>query len=312
MKRPPEILRLKIDGPGIRSGGISVPDLLTICEQAQNAVNRQAEAMEGRQSLRRGPKIARVHVECTLELVALKRGSTTLGFVIAKPQQPLPNVTSLGEEVVARVVEAIESLGGANVVPGDVDSGVLDSLKNMGDVFDRRSVDSIEWVLPRRRSHGSPRRATYTKIVRKRVLERIKPPLRKSVVIEGTLEMADFKEADQKCRIHPLLGNPIICTFDKEKEDEIYAALRNPVRITGNASISSQTGRTESIHIQKLEPLEPLSLGVRDFFLGKSIEELAHDQGVKPIESTAVLAGGLPQEEDADEMLEEIYRERET
>src|SRR5260370_33663243 len=107
-----EVLQLKVEGPGVRPGGISVPDLLRICEQAQIAVNRQAEKMEGREdTIRRGPKIAKVHSECTLELVRLRSGSTTLGFVISQPQQRLPGITTFGEEVVASIVTGVKSLG---------------------------------------------------------------------------------------------------------------------------------------------------------------------------------------------------------
>ena len=48
----------------------------------------------------------------------------------------------------------------------------------------------------------------------------------------------------------------------------------------------------------------------RDFFAGRSIEELAQSQGVSPVEDISVLAGGLPEEDDVDEMLDEIYRAR--
>jgi hypothetical protein len=39
-----------------RAGAISVPDLVRICHATQDAVNRQAEAMCGGQSLRPGPE----------------------------------------------------------------------------------------------------------------------------------------------------------------------------------------------------------------------------------------------------------------
>lgn len=49
----------------------------------------------------------------------------------------------------------------------------------------------------------------------------------------------------------------------------------------------------------------------RSFFEGKSIQELARLQGVGPVEDITVFAGGIPDDEDVDEMLEEIYRLRE-
>jgi hypothetical protein len=52
-------------------------------------------------------------------------------------------------------------------------------------------------------------------------------------------------------------------------------------------------------------------LGDSDFFKGKSIAELAREQGVGPIKDIRVFAGVIPDDDDVDEMLAEIYRLRE-
>jgi hypothetical protein len=52
-------------------------------------------------------------------------------------------------------------------------------------------------------------------------------------------------------------------------------------------------------------------LGDRSFFAGKSLQELAQSQGVGPVKDIRVFAGGFPEGEDLDELLEEIYRLRE-
>lgn len=62
-------------------------------------------------------------------------------------------MAAFGEEVIAKVAEAIESLGHDN--GGSVDPGVLDSLKNMGEVFDR-NVANIKWIAPRRKRVHPP------------------------------------------------------------------------------------------------------------------------------------------------------------
>jgi hypothetical protein len=48
-----------------------------------------------------------------------------------------------------------------------------------------------------------------------------------------------------------------------------------------------------------------------DFFKGKSLAELAREQGVGPVRDFSVFAGIIPDDEDVDEMLAEIYRLRE-
>jgi hypothetical protein len=52
-------------------------------------------------------------------------------------------------------------------------------------------------------------------------------------------------------------------------------------------------------------------LGDRSFFEAKTLQELAQAQGVGPVEDISVFAGGISDDEDVDEMLEEIYRLRE-
>jgi len=310
--RRKSLLELRLEGPGVRSGTISVPDLVNVCEHAQSAVNRQAEAMEGQRSLRPGPITTAVRRECTLEFIGLRKGSVMLRFGLAKPQLPLPETTTFGPQVVKTIACAISSLSkrSKTIWEDSLDAGVLDSLRNMGEVFERKSITKIEWLVPAR--NGRRRiRAVYTKAVRERVIERIKLPGRAIRNVEGILEMADFKETDQKCRIHPTIGYPVTCTFDKDKEEAVYAVLRKPVRVTGEATLDPQTDRIESIHIRELTPLEPLMLGTSVFFAAKSLAELANLQGVKPLESVSALAGGWPEEEDLDELLDEIYRDRE-
>ena len=48
----------------------------------------------------------------------------------------------------------------------------------------------------------------------------------------------------------------------------------------------------------------------RDFFVGKSLVELAREQGVAPIRDIGVFAGGFPEGEDLDELLAELDKLR--
>lgn len=130
------------------------------------------------------------------------------------------------------------------------------------------------------------------------------------VTVEGTLEMADFKEMGPLCRIRPLTGEAILCTFEKSKENEVYAALRKPVRITGRVHINPNTGTAEELQIEEIGPMEQRMAGARDFFSGGSIEDLAEAQGVKPLFDPEKLAGGWPIEQELDDFLEEVYRTR--
>jgi hypothetical protein len=218
-KQPENVLKLRIGGPGVHSGTISVPDLLRICQAAQDAVNRQAEAMRGGSSLRPGPKSSEVQDECTLELVGIEKGSTILPFRFAKPQQslPLPDAGNFGSDVIASVVKTVKKIGGARA-GNQFEPGVLDSLKALGEVLERKRISQIEWIVPGRPGKREIR-AVFDKRVRDRVLERIKKPSQRPESVEGILEMADFKEREHKCRIHPAIGQPIACSFDLSQEE---------------------------------------------------------------------------------------------
>lgn len=309
-KKPSTILKLQIKGPGVTPGRISVPDLLTICTEAQSAIQRQAEAIEGKSTLRRGPRTSKAKIECTLELVQLRRGSTTLGFAIAKPQELLPDQMSLGKDAVIEVARTVKLLSKKNNGKREIDSGVLDSLNKMSEVMRAKKITSIKWMVPK--FSGTQKIiANLDKTTAENISKLSMPPTSKDVVIEGRLEMADFKPSDQKSRLHPLVGNPVICTFSKDQEELIYLNLRKNVRLCGKASINSQTGRTESVEIRELKTVEPLFTGEKDFFSAKSFDELVAAQGVKPLDDINSLAGLWPEGEDPDQFLSEIYKSRE-
>lgn len=305
------VLQLKISGPGVRPGRITIPDLIRICEQVQTAVNRQAEALEGQASLRPGPVTAKTKVECTLELIGVRKGSTVLPLDTAKPQLHLPNSAMLGSQAVFELASGVESL--ATGKHRQLDPGVLDSLNTLGMVFERNAINRIDFIVPKSGSNGSKKRAiraAFTPEVRERVLAQIKNPTERIASAEGVLEMADFKPGDHRCRINTPLGAPILGLFSDAMESAVQENLRRAVRVQGMASINPHSGRIETMQISEIEPIQSFSVGRDEFFTARSFAELIAIQEVKPLTSISTLAGVFSQSESLDEMLDEIYRER--
>ena len=299
-------LTLKLSGPGVRTGRITVPDLLVLCREVQTAVSRQAEALEGKRSVRPGRRTEKVRLECTLELVSLRQGSTSLGFDLAKSQASLPIGATFGEKVISKVASTIQSVAEGH--EEEADAGVLASLNSLGDILNQR-VTSIRWIVPRQNGRKGID-TVYNKRVRSKIAERLQPALKKPIEIEGVVEMADFKPQDQKCRIHPPLGPPVPCVFERELEDRVYEVLRRPARIQGEATVNSQSGRTESVSIRSVTPLEPLAVGAESFVAGHSFDELVRLQAVEPLQDPSLLAGGWSEDDDLDQALADIYAER--
>lgn len=301
------LLRLRLRGPGVHRGRISIPDLVKICEEAQNTVNKQAEALAGRKTIHPGPTSAMIQQECTLELIGIKPNCTTLEFELAKPQITLPQVPDFGSVVVGEVAQTIKTLrSGAK---GNIDSGVLLSLYKLSGLVAPKKISSIEWVTGRTNGHPKTS-APITQRVREHAAKRLSQPQNVIAQVDGVLDMADFKPHERKCRIDPPVGASIMCTFDQKLENEVYRLLRKPVRIKGEGIIQPYTDRIDSVHMDEISELPSLALGEGNFAANRTIAELAQIQKVMPLRDPSMLKGGIPDDEDVDEFLDEIYRAR--
>jgi hypothetical protein len=303
MRKEKPLLKIKISAPGIRKGHIPVPLLLRICGEAQAAVNRQAAALADKRSLRPGPATAEVARECTLDLVRLGDGSTTLDFVPASDQQSLLP-TSI--EAVSGVGTALKFVTSKRAKSSPPDIGVLDSLNSMGHIFDK-GVKKLQWIVPAR--NGNKRVvADFVPETRSKIQARMQQPLPlgaesasapEGTILEGLLELADGK-----CRIiNPAVGVPTVLNFGEDKAENVYEARHKPVKV----EIDAKSHKVKTIEITAAPDL----LGRAQFFAGKTIDQLIVDQGVHPITNLEALSGAIP-DEDVDEFVADIYRARES
>src|SRR5258708_4780082 len=171
-KSKPPLLEIKISGPGVKPGCIALGLLYKICHEAQEAVNRQAQAIESKTS---GESITEAAMrECRLELVGLRKGSTILEFSPAsKRPSLLPEAELLGVEAVSEVattLRAVSQIKGKWKAP---DPRVLDALEDLGSVFEE-GVDRLEWIAPanaRRKRTTAKFDASYLPKIKRRKQE---------------------------------------------------------------------------------------------------------------------------------------------
>jgi hypothetical protein len=305
------VLKLKVKGPAIRSGRIPIPDLIRICQEAQNSVNRQAEAMEGRKTIHPGPVKDAIRKGCTLDLVQIRKGSTTLSFVPTEPQKrfPFPDQTTLASDVVEELAKTIKYFGNGKDKDRTVDEGVLQGIYALGGLAEGRRITEIVWISPPIGRHKRIA-AKVNKTLHEHVAKRLSCPRKQNVQIDGVLDMADFKPNDLKCRVDPAYGAPVLCTFDERDSSQVQSLLREPVRVTGEGVFQAYTERLESLHIKTIERLPSLSLGEGNYYAESSLDELAAKQKVKPARSSVELSGGFPEDVNIDQFLDEIYKAR--
>jgi len=119
--------------------------------------------------------------------------------------------------------------------------------------------------------------------------------------------MADFKEHGTRCRVHPSVGEPVLCLFDEEQKDEVLEDILQFVRIVGEAKEDPQTGKITSIKIHDIERLEDRqgeaanlipqgTLISRSFWESPDLDELALAQNVGPMTDVKALFGTWPGE----------------
>ncbi len=287
-------LLVRLEGPAVHEGRIALSDLAYLGNQLQAAVDRVARLLTGdASSLRRGQKRKEIRDQCALEVVALDRGCVELALDFPKQQQ-LP-IVGLGRQAVEQLLDGIPIVEGDSPdLPAGYDTGVLLSWREIGSVF-QRGITSVAFEL--NGMQNTRRSFVYTPKTRSRVIERIQAPITNRRVSEGRLLMADFKDRSFKCRLHPPAGNPIPCTFDESTAKAVYDALRKTVRITGEAATDSQSGEIISLKIRDLEVLPgdddsaPEQEGESDFWESKTIEMLAQEQGVRPVERLEDILG---------------------
>jgi hypothetical protein len=281
------ILRLK--GAATRQGRVPLSDLVELCRHVQLAVERVGRVLRGQDdSQRPGPKPRDIRAECMLEVVALNKGSFEVVLDVPRPGQQKLEGMQLGEEAAGALVAGLRALGnGGTALPVGFDAGVLYSVRDIGHVL-RDGIESIEFEAGKRKA-TQRLRYSYDRSFKERMVRSICEPITNERVVEGRLLMADFKLSARRCRIHPPSGRYVGCTFAADMMDTVQEFLRRNVRVTGEAQIDTETNQIKSLAISDIEPVAEGEEGfegitAEDFWQEKSIDQLAEEQGVRPVE----------------------------
>lgn len=228
---------------------------------------------------------------------------TGLDFDLRKPQRALNFREEFGTIAIREVDKTISGLRKKSAA--GFDPGVMLRLYSLTGAISPKLISRIDWITPGHNGHGRKISAAITKTVRANVAKRLSSPRKAPVEVDGVLEMTDFKKEEYKCRIDPPIGLPVLCTFDPQA-DEIYDLLRKYVRVKGEGTIHPYTDKIEFMHIGEIIPLSPMALSDQSFFANPSIGDLMVANNVQPLNDLSVLAGGIPPDEDVDEMLRVI------
>lgn len=121
----------------------------------------------------------------------------------------------------------------------------------------------------------------------------------REITVVGRLHMGDFDPMSLRCRIDTNFGS-ISCDFDDELKNTIFDLLDELVMATGMAELQADGTTVRVLHLNELEKVETARF--------QSLDELAAEQGVLPLESLSALRGDPI--DDFDEFLRSIRSAR--
>lgn len=318
MNEQSPLLEIRFDGSAIGPGKISVSHLLRFLANLNKALHRVGRVLaDDSESLRKGRLPRRIESAVELELVSLTEGSpaAVLGFERrqAVPHflefdfgQTVPEV-DFGQTILETTIKGLSTVQKDEMtedLPAGYDLGVLAAWREAGKVLGQ-GIDKVSFTLNRQEKAIQ---SAFTPNGLVQIQKHIKHPQLNVQTIEGRLLMADFKEAEPRCRVHPSVGKPILCLFDETQKDEVLEKLLRYVRIVGKAKEDPMSGGIASFKIHNIESVEnpkedaiDLSLQKKvsqEFWHSPNLEELARSQDVQPMTDIRAIFGTWPGEED--------------
>ena len=315
------MLKIRFDGADVGEGRIPVSHLLSFLDGFSKVLQRTARVLLGEtDSVREGPVPRRIREEVEFDLVLLTHGSpaTVIGLEQSRRNPSLPGM-DLSSEILEKALGGLESAASGeadDALPPGYDRGVLMAWRSAGSILGR-GVDEIQFSFNKRKV---PLQASLTSPRLARIRKRIHGPEINVRSIEGRLLMADFRKDGTRCRVHPSVGDAVLCRFGEEQRNDVLENLLQYVRVTGEAEQDAESGKIKSIEIHDVERLADFpgeTIGhvtspipaTTSFWESRTIKELALLQNVGPVEDVGVIFGTWPGEED-DGFEEEIERLR--
>lgn len=294
---PSPKLEVRLTGPAAEGGRLRVDVLLDVAHAVQTAVTRLAYGLRGEATVRRGRAPREVADLTRLEIVGLREGSTVLVFELAGHERPLDEF-DLGLEALGAFEAGLPNVAAGETPPAPWDAGVIDAVEHLAPVFDK-GIDQIVVGDP-----AVDQRAVLTKPILEVRRLAASPTTRELTIVEGRLLMADFSATRDEARIHRPHDPPVRCRFGPDLESTVLRLLRRYVRATGSAEFD-ENGRIRVLELESLEDAEPAP--GRSFWELPSLDELAEERGVEPVERLEDLVSGFwPEDESVDEFLAAI------
>ena len=279
------------EGPAAERNRVAVPDFIRVLDGIQRSLFVVGQELMGRRRTR-GPIPQTYQEQLTLELLPTEPGS--FKATLRLPEPPSPQLIDFGEDALDTVLAGIEAEmkeSAAPVLSEQARAVVHETIL--------RALSPQTRLTLRGGRHGHVIVISQEDIVRSGVLVPQSFPRGRTQLVGRLLEV-DFK--DRTAEVWDASGKMTRVRFSEEMAEALKAAARMQVVLEGDAEVDDQ-GRTRTFEIQNITTLDVSD----DFWKNPSLEELARQQGVRPIQSVRDFAAPSLADEDTDSLLAELH-----
>jgi len=246
-----KILTVKLEGPNVKEGRISIDSFTLLISKIQSCVEHFGLILGGKttgRNIRRHPSA--IKKECSLEIVSLLPGSLEVTFDLTskEEQSTLFKTPHLGEKAVSLMVDTISGFEKEKpTLPPEVNVPVVRFIRDISNLTNE-DVSSIKFSLEK----PDIKQAIITKEVHSRIEKYILEPYWSATLVEGILREIDLER--NKCQVFPIDNKPFVrCIFSKDDEDEVISALDKYVKVHGEAKIRAEDGSIQLLEIKDIE-----------------------------------------------------------
>jgi len=293
------ILRARLTGADAELGRVAAGDFARMLLGVERAVERAAGHVIGRQVKLTGRRARTIEESTRFRLLGIEWGSVV--GVLELPAEAVEggildvDVPALGE---LALDAALATAVGDQTEHMDVADAFVRLADEVG-VGTRFEAITLEQDRP-----TGVRTVTIDAPARKRLYELVSttPSARDDSLI-GVLVEADFEK--NTARLRTAGGHGVSVRFEPELADSIHDGLRHQTELRGEVRYDPKTMVARSVNLRRIIRSEQLTMGLEagDFWGGRSIHDLAVEQGVVPIDDVEVLRDRDASDDDVNRLL---------
>ena len=291
-------LELRLTGANARFGEVFASDLAHLLTGVERAVGRSAAQVAGREPTKAGRFPKSIAEATKLRLTAINEGSVVLELAIrdeSVDQALVLDDTRLAAVAIRKVMD---------VVNGS-ENGFLATTTALSELAEKLDIGQRYESLAFSQSENSPRHAVLDATARGRLAEAARRRTRsdESQSLVGVLYEADFEK--NTARLRSPIGDSVTVRFGDSQAPSVKEALREQARLQGSVTYDDASAAVISVELTEIVPVEQLALlaDVGDFWVSRSLEDLADVQGVGVVDRIDDLRDETISEEEANAFL---------